>query len=266
MKCNSAFDRFYLILVPVLLSIFILLAPFPYNLKPVFAIIMFIFYHRTLTLLFTLGGNVRNFICNYPVDSRDDDTIIRKNISCTMYKYFRYTNNFDKIPNHPTIFVANYVSDRLENITCILIPTKLCIIMGEIFIKTVKLHKIVKHVCGTFKSSKGNYENVKKESEKHLKNGVSMFCYIIDPTAPISDRIGKVRSGMFKIAKEIGSTITPIYFDHIEHNHGIIPYQRYTIVVGDTFHVDDVEQDMFTVKKFFKDTRKELKLNKYDTC
>lgn len=251
---------YYLLLVPIMLFGIILSLPFPKYYKTIISIILILVYLRTISLIFTCIYTAFTLSNNYPVEKRYDDTKIQQAITKVWKNQFIYNHNFYKLPSHPTIYVANYVNDRLENCTSIMIPDRLCIVMGSGFIDNLKLHKIVKHVYGTRKHS-GEYEEVKSCIIEKLKAGISIFSYSSKPF--INDRIGKVRSGMFRIASELNVTITPIYFDHIDHLYGIIPVQRYSIVVGDTFFVDDVDACVYRAKKFFKETRKELKRNKF---
>ena len=171
------------------------------------------------------------------------------------YTHFNYKHNFYNLPTKPTIYVANYVMDRIENISCILIPTRLCVIMGSGFIDHFKLNKIVKYTHATRKHS-GEYQEVKSSIKNKLNSGISVFSYISRPF--ISNHIGKVRSGMFRIAKELNVTITPIYFDYIKHSYGVIPFQDFNIVVGDTFYVNNIELSVYRTKLFFKKNRKKL--------
>lgn len=251
---------YYLILISFLLVAIVALLPLNIRFKIIIGLILFVIYQRTLMIVFKIFKNLYYIGTQHPPEKRNDDTIVRKITNNLFDKYFKYNHNFYKLPSHPTIFIANYVSDRIENISCIMLPARLCIVMGSGFIDNFKFDRIIKHVHGTYKQA-GEYNEVKNALLHKLKEGISIFSYSTRPF--IKDRIGKVRSGMFRIAKELNTTVTPVYFDHIEHSYGVIHEQKYNIVVGDTFKVDDINFGVYRVKKFFKDTRKRIKRGKF---
>lgn len=257
---HTKLQYYYLFLIPIILVVIIIALPFSKYSKSIITLVILSVYFQTFSLVFECTNIYLTVSNKYPVEKRHDDNKIREIVTKIWKNHFVYSDNFYKLPSHPTIYIANYVNDRVENCACIMIPDRICIVMGSGFIDNFKLNKIVKHVHGTRKHS-GEYEETKIALAEKLKEGISIFSYSSRPF--ISDRIGKIRSGMFRIAKELNVTVTPIYFDHIEHSYGIIPVQRYSIVVGDTFFVDDIDSCVYRAKKFFKKTRKELKKNKF---
>jgi len=101
------------------------------------------------------------------------------------------------------------------------------------------------------KHNGGDFDNIKRRIDEQLKKGVSIFAYSSIP-CPFVGKVGRVRKGLFSIAKQLGVTITPLAVDYIEHNIGMIPYQRFEIRVGDTFHVEDPLRESLRARKFFK--------------
>ena len=199
----------------------------------------------------------------YPPANRVDNDIPKSIVSRLFNKYFHYSSNIDSIPKHKTIYVSNYVSDRFENFACIMIPN-ISIILGDTFVKTFKLHKVVCNLIAR-KPGKNQYDTVKKDIKTQYDSGSSVFAYIEEPSTVIGDGIGRLRSGMFSIAKELNITITPVVFDHIEYNKfGMIYNQNYRIKVGDSFYVQDVKESKYKVRKFFRDTLKQFKKKKFE--
>lgn len=173
----------------------------------------------------------------------------------------RITHNFQKLPLKPTIFVCNYAKDRIENSMCVLIPRKLSILMQsgfKSFIPNIIHRPIFVHGHGN-----GNLNYVKDEIQKSLDNNCCMFVYI---TKPDSRKLytRKPRKGIYIIAKELGATVTPVYFDSLDHKNGIIPNQNLNIVVGDTFKVEDINVSRYETLQFFKKSLIHSKKTKYN--
>lgn len=262
MKVTSL-KYYYLLYIPfviifVILSILITKTKRIY--KQILIILILIIYNKNLMMFTQILSTLRILLMKYPVEKRKNDTVVQYYVTKFFQRHFVFKQNFHNLPSKPTIIVSNYVRDRLENIACIMLPIPLCVVMGNGFITNIRLHKIVKHVFGTKKTS-GEYDIVKDHIKDKLNNGISIFSYSVRPF--IDNHIGKVRSGMFRIAKELGVTITPVYFDHIDYKYGSILEQNYSIVVGDSFYVKNIEKDVYRVKKFFRDTSKKLKIAKY---
>lgn len=258
---QSRLQFYSMLFLPLSLIFIFLTIPIKGVYKKIVISVIILLYLRSLIFLMSIFKTVFSIVRNYPVALRKDDEPVRKAVMNIMNTTFKFSHNYEKIPEHPTIFVANYVDDRTENIMCITIPSRLCIVMGDGFIHNIKLHKIVKHVYGT-KPGNGQYEEVREALRKKVELGVSPFAYC---SRPKRGRIlGEVRSGMFRIAKDLGITVTPIYFDHIRHYGGIIPYQNYKIVVGDTFYVEDIDESVIRVRNFFQRTQKVLEKDKFN--
>ena len=66
-------------------------------------------------------------------------------------------------------------------------------------------------------------------------------------------KISKLRTGLFRIAKELNISITPISIDYINAVYGIIPNQNFRICVGETFKPTEIYNDIYKVRKFFKE-------------
>ena len=69
---------------------------------------------------------------------------------------------------------------------------------------------------------------------------------------------------MLKIAINNNISITPVFFDFIDSKYGVIPDQNYCIKIGETLYDTDYTLARMRVRKFFNETRKEFRENKYN--
>lgn len=250
---------FTLIIVLALIQLILI----PKYIKIILSLIIIVFYHRNIVTSVHLLKIIFKLVFIHPSSKRQNNDIPREIVTHGFEQYFHFKTNFECIPKTPTIFVANYVSDRFENIACITIPN-ISIILGNVCVDKVKIHKIIKNVI-VKKHSTNQYDSIKTQIDEHYKNGSSLFAYIEEPSTVIGDGVGRLRSGMFSIAKELNITVTPVVFDHIEYNKlGMIYDQNYRIKIGETFHVHDVKQCKYITRKFYRDTLKEFKKKKFE--
>lgn len=172
---------------------------------------------------------------------------------------FRLLNNFGKMPIKPTIIVANYCSDRIENAAYLLIPGKSCVISQFPFLDQVLFEHIQSkgHAVGQF-------EKIKISVSEKIQKNISIFTYINSPTH--SGNIGKISSGMFRIAAELDIPITPICIDRIKTGFlWSIPNQNFCIKVGETFLPKNIPNSIHSVRKFLTNTLDEFDKNKFNS-
>ena len=210
-------------------------------------------YNKNLSIIMDLVNIMRTYRL------APDNKYIRENVTTVLKKHFIFSHNFWKLPEYPTIIVSNYIYDRAENITCITIPKSLAIIIADNFAALTHVDSVINNCI--IKKKSNDYNNIKKNIAKAITDGHSVFAYITKPSH--NRNIGKIRSGMFSIAKELGIPITPIVFDYIYSIYGYIPSQKYRIRVGDTFLVNNIEKDMEKVGNFFSETIKKLSQDKF---
>jgi len=253
-----SFSIFFIIFFVIL---FILLLKINIKLKVFLIITIIVIYKNTIYLV---GGTFstifsKGYIEN--VNNRKDDSVFRKIVHNLFNNTFNLKFNFKKLPDKPSIFVCNYCSDRLENIACILIPKDMGILMLHTLKNISKLNKLIKWPVYTYK--KDSYEKTKKEVIKHIKEGRSIFSYVSKTPRMGPTKIQNMRSGMFRLAKELNIPITLVAIDYIDINFGIIPYQNFNIVIGDTLYVDDVKDSVIIAKNFFKKMMIKFEKTKY---
>ena len=124
-----------------------------------------------------------------------------------------------------------------------------------------KLHKLIKWPIYT--KAKNSYENTKNEVCNNIKEGRSVFSYVTKTPRLGPTYIQNIRTGMFKLAKELNVPVTLITIDYIDSTFGMIHSQNFNIEIGDTFMVDDVNESVYIAKKFFKDKMCKFTSEKY---
>ena len=195
------------------------------------------------------------------VENRKDDSKLREVVKYIYSPTLVLKTNFKKLPNKPTIFLANYCNDRFENLSCILIPKDIAILMRDGLKKTAKLHRLAKWPI--FTSEKNNYDNTKNEILKHVNEGRSIFAYITKYPQDIPNRIHKVRSGMFSLAKELNIPVTLVVFDYVDTQFYNIQKQNYQIEIGETFYVDNLQDAIYKTRKYYRKTLSKFMRQKY---
>jgi hypothetical protein len=184
--------------------------------------------------------------------SQKDNSIIRSEVNFLFNSCFNMKDNFQDLPSYPSIIICNYCYDRLENLASILIPKDISIIMDNKVNNITKLNSLVKNVIIRKGENKNNYNNVKNEIIKNIKNNKSIFVYVNKCCSFKKGYVGRMRSGIFKIAQETKIPITEICIDYIDNNFGIIKKQNFFIKVGSTFIVEDWKKTMKNTRIFFK--------------
>lgn len=197
-----------------------------------------------------------------PARIRKDDYTLRQQVYQIFNKNFKLDLNIDLLPrNKPTIIVANYCKDRVENIACILLPVNMAIMMRT-GLAILGLDKMIKWPL--FTEASGSYETTRNLICGHVLQGRSVFGYVTPGKSLfLPNQIIRVRSGLFSIAKELSIPVTPVAFDYIDLFLGTIPRQNFRVHVGKPFMVTDVKQSVRDTAHFFRDKLTEFMETKY---
>ena len=158
--------------------------------------------------------------------------------------------NITNIPRKPTIFLSNYPSNYIEYFIPMLLGDKVCLLVHAPAIKFVKHFYGLDHVIPVYK---GDFNNLQQKIKEKIDEGYHIFSYIERDyfnRKNIYD-ITDLRSGMFSIAKNINTTITPIVCDHIEHTVGILN-TKFKIIIGKTKYISNISEEMIYISNFFK--------------
>lgn len=252
------FGLFALIL---LLFLLVLILKIKLEVKIIILSFLFIIFKNTYLTVGKFLIEAYNLIYIDNVDKRKDDSKVRDVVKNIFSNTLILKTNFKKLPDKPTIFLANYCNDRFENLSCILIPKDIAILMRDGLKKTTKLHKIVKWPI--FTGEKNNYENTKNEILKHIKEGRSIFAYITKYPQDIPNVIHKVRTGMFSLAKELNIPITLVAIDYIDTQFYNIQKQNFHIDIGETFFVDNIQNAIYKTRKYYSKTLTKFMKQKY---
>lgn len=247
----------------IILFIILLLLLCDFNIKIKLAVIFSILILYRKNIYMTSGTFYTIIKEGYfnSLHDRKDDKVLRDAVYKIFNKNLKLKFDFSKLPDKPTIIVCNYCTDRLENLACILIPKDIAILMRDTLKKISKLHRLIKWPIYT--KEKNSYENTKKEVYKNIKEGRSVFSYITKTPRLGPTYIQNIRTGMFKLAKELNVPVTLIAIDYIDSTIGMIKSQNFNIVVGDTYDVVDINDSVYRAKKFFKDMLCKFASEKY---
>ena len=252
---------FVLTFIIILLILIILLKNLDIKIK-IFTISIVLFLYQNNLFLFKFYFKlllIEGYINN--VNNRIDNEILTIKCKKSFSERFKLKLNFEKLTDKPSLIVCNYCTDRFENLAIVLIPKNIVILIRDIVLKYSKLDKLLKWVIVVKKED--SYENTKKEIMKHINEGRSVVSYITKDPYLGPTHIRGIRSGIFKISKELNIPITPIAIDYIDNNFGMIKYQNFNIKADDTFNVENVKESMYKTKKFYKESMKAFKKNKY---
>jgi hypothetical protein len=256
---------FYIFGILIINFIFIQSLLIPNIYKTILSLLIFILYKNNIFICMSLITTLFKIFTQYPANLRSNNIVVRNLVTDIFSSNFRFKHNFEKIPKHKTIFVANYIADRYENISCITLPVHMCPVTAEFFVSHLKFDKILTHVITRKNKTKNNYKEIKRKIKNVLEENISIFVYVEKESSSIGNSVGIIRSGIFHIAKELNISITPVCFDHIEYNKcGIIQRQNYNIHVGDTFYVNNVKTDIYNTRVFLRNKLIYFKNIKYD--
>ncbi len=176
----------------------------------------------------------------------------------------KFKHNFDKIPKHNTIFLVNYPITSLEFAVPTILPVK------TYFVSNYKAGPFLDLVYSKndyiLLKEGNNYDYFMKTIEKKIKKR-SIYLYVekfiwfevlrtYKHNRITDENVGKIRSGIFYIAKKLGLTITPIVVDSLNLD------KNFEVRIGQTTKVINPTQSIKDVKNFFFKTKKEFLTNK----
>lgn len=252
---------FGLFSILLILFLIILVSKMKIKFKIILLVFLFTLFKNTYI---TVGKSIielYKLIYLESVDNRTDDSNLRNIVKNIYSPILVLKTDFKKLPNTPTIFLANYCNDRFENLSCILIPKDMAILMRDGLKKTTKMHKMIKWPI--FTREKNNYNNTKDDILKHISEGRSIFAYITKYPLDIPNVINKVRTGMFSIAKELDIPITLVAIDFVDTKYFNIQRQNFHIEIGETFKVDTIQNAVYKTRTYYKKTLTKFIKKKY---
>ena len=244
-----------------LLFLVILCLKINFKVKSFMLACLFLYFKNTYFIVGKTIMEVYNLAYVDSIENRINDSKLREVVKKIYSPTLIIKTNFKKLPDKPTIFVSNYCNDRMENLSCILIPKDIAILMRDTITNITKLHKLVKWPI--FTKEKNNYQNTKNEIISHVNDGRSIFAYITKNPLDIPNVIHTVRTGLFSIAKELNIPITLVAIDFIDRKFNNIQKQNFHIEIGETFYVDNIKQAVYKTRKYYNKTLTKFIQQKY---
>lgn len=174
-----------------------------------------------------------------------------RRLSSSLFKnYLNLEIRGNQLPQKPTIFVVNYPNSYVEYLVHGLFGPNLCLIAFS------GAAPILRHVYGNdhiIGVGKNEFDKLHQTVKRKLKNGYNILAYVerdyYNRKHPYD--VTELRTGMFHIAQQLGSTITPICVDHVLHSYGLIKQKPFKIMIGETKSVTDVNIAMNETRNFF---------------
>lgn len=253
----------YFMLAVSFLVIFVivslLLSRLNIKVKIVVILVIILIYYRPVYLV---SGIISTSIQAMRTKEKYPDSHIG-NIVVNLYANsgLKVITDFTKLPSTPTIILANYCRDRVENAACMIVPRKLAIMMQSGF-KAVNMTNIINKPIYVHGHGKGNFENISEAIKKAYDEGNSIFVYINSPN--YFNYLTRYKSGIFHIAKKHNISITPLAIDYVHTWFGTIPKQNFFMKAGDPFYVDgDISTAKYKTRSFHKRAHKRFKRNKF---
>ena len=235
----------------ILLCIFFIFIPFKYRI--VIMVIIFTMYFKTIKMLVQFT----KLISIYRNGLYSDVYKIAYSI---IYEQMTVIENFNDLPITPSIIVCNYPSELPEYALQWLLPRRVCVVViAELREFMTRLGKDILCV-----EKKNSYQTLKLGIKNKINNSF-IFAYINKPQSRLHKYdLGRVRTGVFYIAYELGIPITPIAIDSIDHIAGSVRNQKFQIKVGRTSIITEPIEYIKQTKKFFKDNIEYFARTKYE--
>lgn len=265
---NTAIEKMNSLVIIISLTIFIIIIsiiPVSFIYKIALISIPIYLYNNNIRFIARLLKIFYKWTIKYPSKDRKDDIGLGNDILQTYKQHFNVIENFKDIPSRPTIFVANYCTDRIENVLCITLPVKQSVVMRDLFKNPVTVFGNI-ITSPIYIKHKGSYDYLCKEVKTHHEQGRYIFAYITKGkyNSYSSNTTGKVTTGILNIAKLLNISVTPICIDSIDYdNIGRLKHQNFEIHIGKEINIRDIDSDVLTIKKFFKQTLNRFEKQKY---
>ena len=202
-----------------------------------------VLYYRNIVILYKLISAART--CG-------NDSLLRTSVRTIFDDLFTVKHNFEELPDKPTIFVLNYPYCIYDYVAAAIIPKDIAYMMADSPLTRSTWSYVM--ADAVYRKKKGNsFEDVQNQIRQKLLEGKSILAYVTTKEFKGDNHlyIGRVRTGMMRIAKELDVTITPVVMDSIDTPWGIISRQNFRIHVGETFKVDDPVSAALRVRKVY---------------
>jgi hypothetical protein len=222
-------------------------APLPIRL--IIGLIITLIYKRNFLLFF-------NIIFSVYTSSTPEQ--LRNRLISSYGHAGRIYDNFSELNPKPHIILMNYCSDRLESALPLIFPKPFAFFMRKAFYKTFQMkyapiHCFYREDGNSYESTKNQIENIVKTQNKYVILYANLSPYIHPANG------GKIRSGIFNIAKELGIPISLMALDYVDTYWGCVWDQPIQIKIGPYFEnitQDNLKSIMNQTRIYFRDTLK----------
>jgi hypothetical protein len=222
---------------------------------PVIAMSLFAFYARNLSFPFELL---------WILGRKTYDQSIACPVRACFNRFFRLHDNLDLLQSRPPqILLGNYPNDRFESFLVFMMPVRFVFVIKKSSWYSRRLQIHTRAPC-IYVEDKKSYARAKEEINDYLGRGYFVFAYINNPSSIHPRHYARYRTGMIRIAQEIGIPISPIAFDQIETDStGRMSDQSLCAHIGESRYVTHVQYTKQDLKQFFqKQTRRFQRLKK----
>ena len=174
-----------------------------------------------------------------------------------------FKHNFHLLPQYTTILVCNYPISVFEYLIPHILPIPVCLVAVKAAENAIKLGYISDEYLLIDGKKHNNYEKLKEKISEIIKTR-SIFIYAEDKSTRIYDfHVGKMRKGIFYIAKELGLPITPLAIDILTVSNATIPYQKFELRVGQTKKITDPIKSMHDIRYFLIRQKRKFQQTKF---
>ena len=208
------------------------------------------FVGLTMMILNILTNGSLKFLTEYSI----------KFIFCTNIKPKFIGYNF---PTKPSIIMANYPTNYIEYMVNHLFDKKICmVVLGAAKLQNFAVSLFYPKDKILFVSKSGCYQQTLELIKEKLDKGYYIFTYIEKDyyKRPKKYSISTIRSGMFRIAKELNTMITPVVCDHIDHFQGLFCNETYRIYIDKSRYIENIDDEIQSVTSLFSRKLKTFKI------
>jgi hypothetical protein len=248
----------FISMLVILFLVMLMVSKLNNRIKIIIALGVLLVYNRPLSLTCKI---IYTAIKVIKTKEKYPDSVLANNINDIFLSCgIKIRKNFRTLTETPTIFIANYCRDRVENAACILVPRNLSIMMQEGFSK-INMSNIINRPIYVNGHGKGNFDIICEQVKEAHNEGNDIFVYINSPS--YFNYMNKYSSGIYHIAKKLNITVTPLAIDYIDTKFGTIPNQKFYIESGDSFFVDNIKTAKYKTRNFHIKSHIKFKKRKY---
>lgn len=164
-----------------------------------------------------------------------------------------YSTDSKRLNPTPNIILCNYTSDRIENFSLLFLQKPSSFMMRKRLCKNFGFDKLCDVITTEEKSC---FNETLQKVYMKLKEGKYVISYINKSPYINRHNYGKIHTGMFKIARELGIPITLVAFDNIQTTwYGAICDQPFLINTGPTFFIEkerSINEYVYITRKYFR--------------